>query len=132
LKDVKAILFDTFGTVTDWRGSIIEDFRAFGKRKALNVDWEALLDEWKTAYRAGMDAVRSGAWPWTRVDRIYRMKLDEILPNYGLAGLSEADKVYLNRAWHRINAWPDAVEGLTRLKKNYVISPLSTGMSIAS
>jgi 2-haloacid dehalogenase len=127
LQDVKAILFDTFGTVTDWRGSIIEDFLAFGKRKALNVDWEALLDEWKTAYRPGMDAVRTGAWPWTRVDRIYRMKLDEILPKYGLAGLSEADKVCLNRAWHRINPWHDAVEGLTRLKKKYIISPLSNG-----
>ena len=127
LKDVKAILFDTFGTVTDWRTSILEDFRTFGKRKALNADWEALLDEWKTGYRPGMDAVRSGEWPWTRVDAIYRRKLDEILSKYGLGDLPESDKVYLNRAWHRIDAWPDAVEGLTRLKKKYVISPLSNG-----
>jgi len=127
LQDIKAILFDTFGTVTDWRGSIVEDFRAFGKHKALDVDWEAFVDEWKTAYRPGMDAVRSGKWPWTRVDQIYRAKLDEILPKYGVSGLSEADKVHLNRAWHRIKPWRDALDGLTRLKKKYVISPLSNG-----
>ena len=126
-QDIKAILFDTFGTVTDWRSSILDDFRAFGERNALEADWEALLDEWKTGYRPGMDAVRSGEWPWTRVDQIYRTKLDEILPRYGLAGLAEGEKVYLNRAWHRIDPWPDAVDGLTRIKKKYVISPLSNG-----
>lgn len=124
---VKALTFDTFGTVVDWRSSIIEDFRAFGIKKRLDLDWEALVDEWKTAYRPGMDAVRSGKQPWTTVDRIYRVKLDEILPQYGLGGLSEDERVHLNRVWHRLNPWPDAVAGLTRLKKKYIISPLSNG-----
>jgi 2-haloacid dehalogenase len=127
LDNVKALLFDTFGTVTDWRTSIVNDFREFGERKDIHLDWEAFVDDWKTAYRPGMDAVRSGKWPWTRVDGIYRAKLDEILSKYGLDRLREEDKVYLNRAWHRINAWPDAVSGLVRLKKKYVISPLSNG-----
>jgi 2-haloacid dehalogenase len=125
LNDVRAVLFDTFGTVMDWRTSILEDFRAFGQRHRLNVDWEALVDEWKTAYRPGMEAVRSGEWPWTRVDAIYRTKLDEILPNYGLGTLSESDRVHLNRAWHRLKPWPDSLEGLRRLKKKYIIAPLS-------
>jgi 2-haloacid dehalogenase len=124
-RDLKALVFDTFGTVVDWRTSVIEDFRAFGKHKVMNVDWEAFVDEWKTSYRPGMDAVRSGQWPWTRVDQIYRKKLDEILPKYGVIGLTEHEKVYLNRVWHRLNPWPDSVAGLARLKKEYVIAPLS-------
>jgi len=81
---IKALAFDTFGTVVDWRTSIIADFRAFGRRRKLKADWEALVDEWKTAYRPGMDAVNSGRQPWTTVDAIYRRKLDELLPKYGL------------------------------------------------
>jgi len=127
LTDIKALTFDTFGTVVDWRTSIIEDFRAFGKRKSLKVDWEAFVDEWKECYRPGMDQVRSGKWPWTTVDRIYRKKLDEMLPRYALDGLSEEEKTRLNRAWHRLAPWPDAVAGLARLKKKYIISPLSNG-----
>jgi 2-haloacid dehalogenase len=124
---VKALTFDTFGTVVDWRSSIIEDFRAFGKKKRLKVDWEALVDEWKTAYRPGMDAVRTGKSPWMTVDRIYRVKLDEVLAKYGLDELAEEEKVHLNRVWHRLNPWSDAVAGLTRLKRKYIISPLSNG-----
>ena len=122
---IKAIVFDTFGTVMDWRESIVADFRSFGERSGLDVDWEAFVDAWKTAYRPGMDAVRTGKWPWTRVDRIYRVKLDEMLPKYGLGGLSEEQKVYLNRVWHRLRPWPDSVAGLGRLKQRYVIAPLS-------
>lgn len=127
LDGIKALTFDTFGTVVDWRTSIIDDFRAFGQRKGINIDWEAFVDEWKTCYRTGMDAVRSGKWPWTTVDRIYRVKLDEILPRYGVHGLSEDEKVSLNCVWHRLKPWPDAVAGLTRLRTRYVISPLSNG-----
>ncbi len=125
---IKALTFDTFGTVVDWRTSINNDFRAFGRRKKLSgVDWESLIDEWKTCYRPGMDAVNRGEWPWTSVDQIYRKKLDEILPRYALADLGEAERDHLNRAWHRLKPWPDAVAGLRRLKKKYIISPLSNG-----
>jgi len=125
---IKALTFDTFGTVVDWRTSVNNDFRAFGRRKRLgNIDWQALIDEWKTCYRPGMEAVNEGRWPWTNIDQIYRRKLDEILPRYGLGDLGEEDRVFLNRAWHRLKPWPDAVAGLKRLKKRYVISPLSNG-----
>jgi len=122
---IKALLFDTFGTVVNWRDSVIDDFRSFGRRVGLDVDWEALVDEWKAAYRPGMDAVRTGKQPWTRVDRIYRMKLDDIIPKYGLDRLGEQERTHLNRVWHRLKPWPDAVAGLNRLKRSYVIAPLS-------
>jgi len=127
INGIKALTFDTFGTVVDWRSSIFADFRAFGRRRKLTADWAALVDEWKTAYRPGMDAVNSGRQPWTTVDQIYRKKLDELLPKYGLGSLGEDDRVHLNRVWHRLNPWPDAVAGLKRIKKQYVISPLSNG-----
>ena len=122
---IKAVVFDTFGTVVDWRSSITKDFRAFGKQKAIDIPWEAFVDEWKTAYKPGMDAVRGGVWPWTKVGKIYRSKLEAILPKYGIDTLTEDEKSYLNHAWHRLNPWPDSVAGLTRLKKRYVISTLS-------
>ena len=122
---IKALLFDTFGTVVNWRDSVIDDFRSYGRRVGLDVDWEGFVDEWKTAYRPGMDAVRTGKWPWTRVDRIYRMKLDAIIPKYGLDRLGEEERRHLNRVWHRLKPWPDAVPGLDRLKRSYVIAPLS-------
>ncbi len=128
IKGIKALTFDTFGTVVDWRTSINRDFRAFAKRRKLrDTDWEALVDEWKTCYRPGMDAVNSGQQPWTTVDQIYRRKLDELLPKYGLAGLRDDDRDYLNKVWHRLKPWPDAVAGLKRLKKKFIISPLSNG-----
>jgi 2-haloacid dehalogenase len=124
---LRALAFDTFGTVVDWRGSLIEEFSAFGRKLGRTVDWAAFVDEWKTAYRPGMDAVRTGRSPWTTVDAIYRRKLDEMLPRYGLADLAEAERVHLNRAWHRLTPWPDAVAGLGRLKRRFVITPLSNG-----
>jgi 2-haloacid dehalogenase len=125
--NVKAMTFDVFGTVVDWRRSIIEEFRAFGNAKGLAVDWEAFVDEWKTCYRAGMDAVRSGNMPWTNVDGIYRQKLDALLAESGIRGLSEAERVHLNRTWYRCTPWPDVVGGLRRLKDKYTLSTLSNG-----
>ena len=124
---VKALVFDVFGTVVDWRSSVIEQLRAFGRGKGLAVNWEAFVDAWKSCYRPGMDAVRTGQWPWTNVDGIYRRKLDALLIEYDVTGLSDAEKRHVNRAWHRCHPWPDVVAGLTRLKKYYVISTLSNG-----
>lgn len=125
---IKALTFDTFGTVVDWRTSIISDLKAFGKRGKLGaIDWGALVDEWKTGYRPGMDAVNDGRSPWMTVDEIYRRKLDEILPRYGLGHLGEEARCWINHAWHRLKPWPDAVAGLRRLRKKFVISPLSNG-----
>lgn len=119
--------FDTFGTVVDWRSSIIRDFSAFGKARGLAVDWSRFVDEWKTAYKPGMDAVRTGAAPWTSVNAIYRAELDVLLPRYGLGQLTGDERDHMTRAWHRLDPWPDAVPGLMRLKRRYVISPLSNG-----
>jgi len=127
LSGIRALTFDTFGTVVDWRASIISDFTAFGKKRGLDIDWTAFVDDWKTAYKPGMDAVRTGKRPWTNIDGIYRPKLDALLAQYGITGLTEDDKTFLNRAWHRLDPWPDAVAGLARLRKQYVISPLSNG-----
>jgi len=124
---VKALVFDIFGTVVDWRSSIIEQFQAFGQEKGLTVHWEAFVDDWKSCYYPGMDAVRAGKLPWTNVDGIYRKKLDALLGSYGVTGLSEAETIRLNRAWHRCKPWPDVVAGLTRLKARYVLSTLSNG-----
>ena len=123
---LRALLFDTFGTVVDWRTSIISEFEAFGREKYIALDWPAFVDEWKTSYRPGMDAVRDGRWPWTTVEGIYRKKLDELLVKHGL-DLGDEDRLRLTRTWHRLTPWPDAVAGLTRLKAKYVISPLSNG-----
>lgn len=127
LDGVKAITFDVFGTVVDWRCSIIEELRAFGKTKGISIDWDGFVDDWKSCYRPGMDAVREAKLPWTNVDAIYRSKLESLIVAYGIHGLSEAEKIHLNRAWYRCNPWPDVVAGLTRLKKKYVLSTLSNG-----
>jgi 2-haloacid dehalogenase len=124
---VHALVFDVFGTVVDWRGSLIEQCQAFGREKGLTVPWAAFVDDWKSGYRPGMDAVRAGRQPWTNVDGIYRKKLDVLLGEYGITGLSEAETLRLNRAWHRCKPWPDVVAGLTRLKATYVLSTLSNG-----
>ena len=123
---VKALVFDVFGTVVDWRSSIIEEFQAYGRRKGIAIDWEAFVDEWKTSYRPGMDAVREGQWPWTNVEGIYRRKLDELLARHRIE-LSDAEKTELTAAWQRLKPWPDVVSGLTRLKSKYVLSTLSNG-----
>lgn len=124
---VKALVFDVFGTVVDWRSSVLEQFQAFGQDKGITMNWEAFVDDWKSCYRPGMDAVRAGRLPWTNVDGIYRKKLDALLESYGISGLSEAETIRLNRAWHRCKPWPDVVAGLTRLKARYVLSTLSNG-----
>ena len=124
---IKALTFDTFGTVVDWRTSIINDLSAYGRKHGLNVDWTAFVDEWKNAYKPGMDKVRKGVWPWTTIDGIYRRSLDELAPRFGLDRLDPDVLHHINRAWHRLLPWPDAVAGLTRLKKKFLISTLSNG-----
>ncbi len=117
-----------FGTVVDWRGSIIRQGGAFGRERGLHVvDWGALADAWRAGYQPAMARVRSGELPWTKIDALHRMILDSLLPRFGLSDLGEADRDHLNKAWHRLDPWPDSVEGLTRLKRRYVIATLSNG-----
>jgi len=124
---VKALVFDVFGTVVDWRGSIIREGQALGRRKKLKVDWPAFADAWRAGYRPAMARVRSGELPWTKIDALHRMILDDLLLRFPLGRLAGEDIDQLNRVWHRLKPWPDARAGLARLKRRHVIATLSNG-----
>ena len=124
---VKALVFDTFGTVVDWRGSIIEEGKAWEKTKGLTIDWGRFADRWRAGYAPSMDKVRKGEMPWTNLDHLHRALLEDLLKEFHIEGLSEEEKDHWNRVWHRLTPWPDSVAGLTRLKKKYTIAPLSNG-----
>lgn len=128
INEVKALVFDVFGTVVDWRMSIAREGKELAKRKGVTgVDWSEFADEWRSGYGPSMNKVRQGELPWTRIDDLHRMILDELLAKYGVEGLSEDEKIHFNKAWHRLDAWPDSPPGLTRLKSRYVIATLSNG-----
>lgn len=124
---IEALLFDVFGTVVDWRSSVIREAAAFGEANGIAADWAALADAWRAKYQPFMDKVRTGELPWTNLDALHRLALDELLVEFGIAGVNETAKAELNRAWHRLDAWPDAPAGLGRLKARYVIAALSNG-----
>ena len=124
---VRAMTFDVFGTVVDWRSSIIREGKALGRRKGLNTDWAKFADAWRAGYGPAMGRVRRSELPWTKIDDLHRMILDGLVPEFGLSGLSEAELDDLNRVWHRLSPWPDAVRGLTRLRTRYVLATLSNG-----
>jgi len=124
---VKALTFDTFGTVVDHRSSIIAECEALGRAKGLRKDWAAFADAWRGLYVPTMNRVRSGELPWTKLDGLHRIMLDKVMADFEIAGLTPEEIEHLNRVWHRLKPWPDAVPGLTRLKKKFIISPLSNG-----
>ena len=124
---VKALVFDTFGTIVDWRTSVTREVEELAKRKGLSVDAVKVAEAWRAGYGPSMNRVRRGELPWTTLDVLHRMILDKILIDFGITGLSEGETDALNRAWHRLRPWPDAVGGLTRLKKKFIIAPLSNG-----
>jgi 2-haloacid dehalogenase len=123
--DIQAITFDTYGTLVDWRTSVLDELRAFGAARAVHLDWPAFLDEWKACYRPGMDAVNDGRRPWTTVDALYRERLAELLVARGLGDVDDAELDRLARVWWRLRPWRDVVAGLHRLRQHHVISPLS-------
>lgn len=124
---VRALVFDTFGTVVDWRGSIIEEGRAWERTKGITVDWARFADRWRAGYGPSMARVRKGEMPWTNLDHLHRALLEDLLKEFHIDGLSEAEKDQWNRVWHRLKPWPDSVAGLSRLKRKYTIAPLSNG-----
>jgi 2-haloacid dehalogenase len=124
---VKALVFDTFGTVVDWRSSVAREAEAMAKRKGVTLDAVKFADSWRAGYGPSMNRVRTGELPWTKLDALHRMTLDKILVDFTFTGLSEDEKDALNHAWHRLTPWPDAVAGLMRLKKKFIIAPLSNG-----
>jgi 2-haloacid dehalogenase len=124
---VQALLFDVFGTVVDWRSSLIEDLTCFGADKGLAIDWAAFADDWRALYQPAMEEVRSGRRAWTILDVLHRESLEKLVAKHRIEGLSEAEKDHLNRVWHRLRPWPDAVAGLARLKSRYIVGTLSNG-----
>jgi 2-haloacid dehalogenase len=124
---LQALLFDVFGTVVDWRTSIIADLGAFAAARGLNADWAAFTDEWRALYQPAMEEVRAGRRGWTILDVLHRESLDKLLAKYAITGLDDADKAHLAKAWHRLRPWPDTVAGLRRLKRRFIIGTLSNG-----
>lgn len=126
---VKALVFDVFGTVVDWRTSVAQQAGAFFAKHGVQADAHAFADAWRKQYQPAMTEVRSGRRPFVRLDVLHRENLLKVLPEYGVdpAKLSEAEIDELNRAWHRLDPWPDTVAGLTRLKSKFFIAPLSNG-----
>ena len=127
LAAVQALTFDVFGTVVDWRGSIIREVRALARQRGLRVNAAKFADAWRAGYRPAMDRVSSGELPWMKIDDIHRMILDDILGKFGITRLAESEKGDLNHVWHRLKPWPDSVRGLKRLKKTFTIATLSNG-----
>ena len=123
VRDVEVLAFDIFGTVVDWHGSIVRELAGLHPQ----VDGDAFALAWRAGYRPAMARVMSGELGWTLIDDLHRMILDQILPQFGLEGLGEEARRHLNRVWHRLDPWPDAVEGLLRLKRKYIVCPLSNG-----
>ncbi len=119
----RLIVFDVFGTVVDWHGSIVKEV----SERFPSVDANGLALAWRAGYQPAMQGVRSGARGWVRLDVLHREILDGLLPRFGLGGLSEAERADLNRVWHRLDPWPDSVAGLTRLRSRFTIAPLSNG-----
>ncbi len=124
--NVKAAIFDIFGTVVDWRSSVSADLAAFAAGKGLEgVDWLEFAVEWRKLYQPSMEEVRSGRRAWTILDVLHRESLDRLIARYGIKGLSEADVEHMNRAWHRLKPWPDVLEGLKRMKPKLILAPCS-------
>ena len=124
---IRALTFDVFGTVVDWRTSIIREGELLGARRNLKADWPAFADAWRAGYQPAMQRVRSGELAWANIDVLHRRILDGLLERFGLKGLPEEELRQLNLVWHRLIPWPDAVPGLNRLKARYVITTLSNG-----
>ncbi len=127
IADVRAMTFDVFGTVVDWRSSIASEMKTLGAEKGVDADWVEFADRWRAGYGPAMGRVRRGELPWTKIDDLHRLILDGLVEEFGLDGLSEAELDHVNRVWHRLQPWPDAVAGLTRLRTRYVLASLSNG-----
>ena len=132
MEGVQALLFDTFGTIVDWRGSVTRMGQVLGRENGIDgVDWEHFARAWRAGYRPGMAKVRSGERDWVPIDVIHRERLDVIVEEFGIADRFDGDaRADINLMWHRLDPWPDSVPGLIRLKRRYLIGPLSNGSTV--
>jgi 2-haloacid dehalogenase len=124
---IKALTFDVFGTVVDWRGTIIRECTLSGKSKGINLDWDKFADAWRAGYAPAMNRVRQGDLPWMNIDSLHRMILDRLLKDFNIVGLDEKEKDHLNQVWHRLEPWPDSIAGIERLRKRFIVATLSNG-----
>ena len=128
MAEVKALLFDVFGTCVDWRTSVAREGEAFGRAHGVTgVDWVKFADAWRARYQPQMETVRSGRRPWTNLDVLHRESLEAVCREFGIAEIPAADLDDFNRAWHRLDPWPDTIEGLRRLRTKYIVAPNSNG-----
>ena len=124
---VKALFYDVFGTLTDFRSSIAREAEAVLKPKGFALDWGAFADAWRGEYQPALEEVRAGRRAYCKLDILHRENLETVLQRFGVTGLGEDDKQTLSLGWHRLDAWPDVPEGLARLKKTFWLAPLSNG-----
>src|SRR5258708_2363614 len=127
LAAVKALFFDVFGTLVDWRTSVAREAKAVLEPLGLKTDWPRFADAWRDEYQPGMEEVRAGRIPFSKLDVLHRRNLERILPRFGFADLSEETAARLNGAWHRLDAWADVAPGLNRLKRKFLLAPVSNG-----
>lgn len=125
VSNIRVLAFDVFGTVVDWRSSIAREVAAFSDQHGLGLDSESFADAWRGQYGPAMARVRSGELPFTKLDALHRMNLDHVLGELGVSDIDEATLTNLNHAWRRLDPWPEAVEGLTRLRTKYALATLS-------
>jgi 2-haloacid dehalogenase len=125
--EVQALTFDVFGTVVDWRSGVAREVEAVLAPKGHRLDWAAFADRWRARYQPAMERVRRGDRPFTVLDCLHRENLIELLREDRIDDLSDAEIDHLNRAWHRLDPWPDAIEGMTRLKRRFILAALSNG-----
>jgi 2-haloacid dehalogenase len=123
----KALVFDVFGTVVDWHGSVAREMRGLAKAKGLRVNAVKFAKAWRAGYRPAMDRVRRGEAPFEKIDVIHRAILEDVLKQFKVTTLTEEEKAHLNLVWHRLKPWPDSVRGLRRLKSKHVVATLSNG-----
>ena len=124
---IKALLFDVFGTLVDWRGSVARETQAALSPLGITIDWLAFADAWRGQYQPIMDEVREGRIPFSKLDQLHRRNLDKVLKGFELEGLTEQTRVQLNLSWHRLDAWPDVKPGLLRLRPKFLLAPCSNG-----
>lgn len=124
---VRALAFDVFGTVVDWRGSLIREGEVRWEPRGVRANWGAFADAWRQLYQPSLEKVRSGEREWVPLDILHRESLDELLPRFGLQSLDAAQREELTMAWHRLHPWPDAVEGLAELGRRFRLATLSNG-----
>ena len=126
--DIKALTFDVFGTVVDWRSSIAKEGEVFAKLHNIKgIDWVKFAESWRAGYTPSMNRVRNGEIPWANIDELHKSILNKLILKYGIEGISDEDKNDFNRAWHRLSPWPDVLGGLKRLRSKFVIATLSNG-----